>query len=100
MEDLKKRIKYLKLAGKNINPLKEDTTYDLAVFLAKLQDEGLVNFAPDGKVNSSNLFEITDAGHKRLDEMKRSMYPDWLKWSALGGIVVALIFIFNLVKGN
>lgn len=42
MEDLKKRIKYLELAGKNINPLKEDTTYDLAVFLAKLQDEGLV----------------------------------------------------------
>lgn len=99
MQDRKKRIRYLKLAADGINPLSKknpQSTIDEAVFLKKLQNEGLVIFTPNKIPNSSSGLEITDIGHKRLDEMKRSRYPDWLKWGALSAIVAVVAILIGL----
>ncbi|GGZ78424.1 hypothetical protein [Paraglaciecola chathamensis] len=99
MKDRKRRIKCLELAADNTNPLSKEnpaSTQRLWDILENLKHEGLVRFTPDGQVNSSSGIEITDLGHKRLDEMKRSRYPDWLKWGAPAAAISFITFVTGL----
>jgi hypothetical protein len=87
------RMKYLQMANAGDNPVEAKTISEVNDLLAEMRDEGLIKFRPDNKISKSEIIVLTDIGHKRLDEMKRSKYPDFLKWSALSGIVALIIFL-------
>lgn len=93
--NLNLRIKYLKLANKGINPVEVKNSSLTNDILSEMRDEGLIKFRPSNIIHKDETIELTDIGHKRLDEMKRSRYPDFLKWSALSGFVALFIFLIT-----
>jgi hypothetical protein len=93
--NLKARIKFLKMANKGISPITESSPSEVIDLLSVMRDEGLIKFLPNNIINSGEKIVLTDSGHKRLDEMKRSKYPDFLKWSALTGFVAIAIFLIT-----
>jgi|GEM_PF-6468720 len=74
MSALRKRIELLTLASKGINPTETEYNSDINELLSSIKKEGLIHFKPENNVNAGMQIELTDAGHKRLDEMKRSRF--------------------------
>ena len=97
MELLNQRIQILEKASKGINPT--ETAYKSSVndALTSLRDDELIRFKPQNIVNPQMEIEITDAGMKRLDEMKRSKFPPWLTFGipAAGIALLTLIYKFS-----
>ncbi len=95
MRELNLRIKILKQAARGFNPAEVQYHSKINDTLTSLKDDGLIRFKPNNIVNARMGIELTDKGIKRLDDMKRARYPDFLKWSAITGIVAFIVFLIT-----
>tara|TARA_Y100000296_G_scaffold85723_1_gene122648 strand:+ start:68 stop:367 length:300 start_codon:yes stop_codon:yes gene_type:complete len=94
---IENKIKALRSIRKQVNPVSSDSKKEELEFYKGLKSDGLIEFSPDGKINSAARVRLTATGEEHLQKLKDQGFRKFL-W--LFGIAVVSGIITLIVRQN
>lgn len=91
------KIKALKSIRNQVNPVSADSTQEELEFYKGLMSDGLIEFSPDGKINSAARVRLTATGEEHLQKLKDQGFRKFL-WAF--GIAVVTGIVTLIVRQN
>ncbi|EMK6670139.1 hypothetical protein NB466_14205 [Vibrio fluvialis] len=86
---IENKIQALEEIRKGVNPISPDDSEKIE-FYRGLREDGLIEFYPDGKINSSARVRLTSTGEEHLQKLK-DQGSRKLLWLIIGAIITGLI---------